>query len=143
MTTRFTEADCQAYRDAASDYLDGYIGDEELAVVERHIAHCSSCVAFTEELKVMLRVLDGVREEEPVASLAVDDGGDIELDPFTRDDAVEVVDCSAANAGYRGPGNRRLAPVRIGEIDSSAVTAAVFGSAVELLCPQTDRSLSG
>ena len=57
-----TPTQCQQARDAASDYLDGYLPDGARSTFEGHLETCSSCHGFMGELKATVDLLSGLRE---------------------------------------------------------------------------------
>ncbi len=66
MSMQQTTPECQRLRDAASDYLDGYLGDDERSTFAVHLDGCSLCEAFVDELGMTLNLLSGLREPSAV-----------------------------------------------------------------------------
>lgn len=67
----FSEVECQAFRDAGSDYLDGQTTAEKLAAVEEHLALCATCSDFCDALRKTCHALGALRESEPVEGAEV------------------------------------------------------------------------
>jgi anti-sigma factor RsiW len=54
--------DCRRLRDSASDYLDGYISDQNRARFEEHLDACQACADFFDEFQMTVGLLSELRE---------------------------------------------------------------------------------
>jgi anti-sigma factor RsiW len=62
MNMESTAPECQPFRDAASDYLDGYINDHDRADFDEHLNTCAACDEFMDEFRATLSLLSELRE---------------------------------------------------------------------------------
>lgn len=61
VTNRLVAAGCQIYRDAGSDYLDGYVNAEEHDSFRSHLGRCQHCCEFVDELASTVQALRKLR----------------------------------------------------------------------------------
>jgi anti-sigma factor RsiW len=52
----YEELSCQELVELVTDYLEGALPSELHERFERHIAHCSGCQAYLEQMRVTIRV---------------------------------------------------------------------------------------
>lgn len=60
---------CREVLPILSEYVDGELHAKEVALVEEHLAHCSSCAKVVGQLKQLTSVLSSTREIEPPSFL--------------------------------------------------------------------------
>jgi predicted anti-sigma-YlaC factor YlaD len=60
----YEDLPCQDFVELATDYLEGALGVEQRLVVELHLATCSPCVDYLDQLRTTLRVMGQLRESD-------------------------------------------------------------------------------
>ncbi len=61
MTTPSTrDVSCQELVELLTDYLEGALTSDEVASVEHHLALCSGCAAYLDQLRMMIEALGSV-----------------------------------------------------------------------------------
>ena len=59
----YEELSCQELVELVTDYLEGALPAELHDRFERHIAHCSGCQAYLEQMRVTIRVTGSLTPE--------------------------------------------------------------------------------
>jgi anti-sigma factor RsiW len=72
MTTPGDEIVCRELVELVTPYLEGTLSEPERAAVERHLAGCSGCRTYVEQMRQTIRVLGHI-PHEPVADGARDE----------------------------------------------------------------------
>lgn len=57
--------DCRDIRMAASDYIDGDLGETQVERMRAHLGGCAACQAFVDTLAETVRLLRTMKFEEP------------------------------------------------------------------------------
>jgi predicted anti-sigma-YlaC factor YlaD len=60
----YEDLPCQDFVELATDYLEGALGVDQRLVVELHLATCSPCVDYLDQLRTTLRVMGELRESD-------------------------------------------------------------------------------
>ncbi len=55
---------CQDFVELASDYLEGTLTSSQRLVVERHLAFCSICGDYLQEMRLSVQLTGRLREED-------------------------------------------------------------------------------
>ena len=63
----FGDLPCQDFVEMVTDYLDGTLSPELRVRVEVHLADCTYCVDYLDQIRQTIRTL-GQLDEEPIAS---------------------------------------------------------------------------
>ena len=51
-------------RPGATEYLEGVLPVEQRLIVERHLAFCSPCVDYLEQMRAVIRATGALREQD-------------------------------------------------------------------------------
>jgi anti-sigma factor RsiW len=71
----YEDLPCRDFVELATDYLEGALPVEQRLVVERHLAFCTPCVDYLEQMRATIRAAGALREDDvpaPVAESLVD-----------------------------------------------------------------------
>jgi predicted anti-sigma-YlaC factor YlaD len=60
----YEDLPCRDFVELATDYLEGALNVEQRLVVELHLATCSPCVDYLDQLRTTLRVIGELRDED-------------------------------------------------------------------------------
>jgi predicted anti-sigma-YlaC factor YlaD len=60
----FEDLPCQDFVELATEYLEGTLTTEQRMVVELHLAFCSPCVDYLEQMRAAIRVTGTLREDD-------------------------------------------------------------------------------
>jgi predicted anti-sigma-YlaC factor YlaD len=60
----YEDLPCQDFVELATDYLEGALGVDQRLVVELHLATCSPCVDYLDQLRTTLRLMGELRESD-------------------------------------------------------------------------------
>jgi anti-sigma factor RsiW len=80
----YEDLPCNDFVELATEYLEGALPVEQRLIVERHLAFCSPCVDYLEQMRAVIRTTGTLREEdvpEPVMDSLVDAFRAISGDP--------------------------------------------------------------
>jgi anti-sigma factor RsiW len=69
--TSYEDFPCEEAVTMVTDYLEGALGTEDRAVLERHLAWCDWCATYVEQLRETIR-LTGMLKEEDVPAPVMD-----------------------------------------------------------------------
>ncbi|MGA2928195.1 MAG: zf-HC2 domain-containing protein [Solirubrobacteraceae bacterium] len=71
----YEDLPCRDFVELATDYLEGALSAGQCLVVERHLAFCTPCVEYLEQMRATIRATGSLREEdvpEPVVESLVE-----------------------------------------------------------------------
>ncbi len=71
----YEDLPCRDFVELATDYLEGALTVEQCLVVERHLAFCTPCADYLEQMRAVVKATGALREEdvpEPVAEHLMD-----------------------------------------------------------------------
>ncbi len=71
----YEDLPCRDFVELATDYLEGALTVEQRLVVERHLAFCTPCVDYLDQMRAVIRATGTLREEdvpEPVMESLID-----------------------------------------------------------------------
>ncbi len=71
----YEDLPCRDFVELATDYLEGTLTLEQRLVVERHLAFCTPCVDYLDQMRAVIRATGTLREEdvpEPVMDSLMD-----------------------------------------------------------------------
>jgi predicted anti-sigma-YlaC factor YlaD len=71
----YEDLPCRDFVELVTDYFEGSLSTEQRLVVELHLATCSPCVDYLDQLRTTLRVMGELRESDvpaPVMESLVD-----------------------------------------------------------------------
>jgi anti-sigma factor RsiW len=71
----YEDLPCIDFVELATEYLEGALPVEQWLIVERHLAFCSPCVDYLDQMRAVMRAAGSLREEdvpEPVMESLVD-----------------------------------------------------------------------
>jgi anti-sigma factor RsiW len=60
----YEDLPCIDFVELATEYLEGALPLEQRLVVERHLAFCSPCVDYLEQMRAAIRATGRLREED-------------------------------------------------------------------------------
>jgi len=60
----FGDLPCVDFVELVTDYLEGALSVEQRLVMERHLAFCSPCVDYIEQMRATIAATGSLREEE-------------------------------------------------------------------------------
>jgi anti-sigma factor RsiW len=60
----FGDLPCVDFVELATDYLEGAMTVEQRLVMERHLAFCSPCVDYMEQMRATITATGSLREEQ-------------------------------------------------------------------------------
>ena len=55
---------CQELVELATEYLEGALADEELALFEAHLNFCEGCVSYLDQMRLTIGATGTLREED-------------------------------------------------------------------------------
>ncbi|HEY1566926.1 MAG TPA: zf-HC2 domain-containing protein [Solirubrobacteraceae bacterium] len=61
---------CVDFVELATDYLEGVLSVDQRLIVERHLAFCSPCVDYLDQMRAVIRATGTLREEDVPAPVA-------------------------------------------------------------------------
>lgn len=71
----YEDLPCVDFVELATEYVEGALSVEQRLVVERHLAFCSPCVDYLDQMRAVIRATGTLREEDvpaPVAESLID-----------------------------------------------------------------------
>jgi anti-sigma factor RsiW len=60
----YEDLPCRDFVELATDYLEGALSLDQRLVVERHLAFCSPCVDYLEQMRAVIRATGTLHEED-------------------------------------------------------------------------------
>ena len=60
----YEDLPCVDFVELVTRYLEGALSTEERLVMERHLAFCSPCVDYIEQMRATIKATGALREEE-------------------------------------------------------------------------------
>jgi anti-sigma factor RsiW len=60
----YEDLPCQDFVELATEYLEGTLSVDQRLVVELHLATCSPCVDYLDQLRTTLRVMGELRQSD-------------------------------------------------------------------------------
>ena len=70
----YEDLPCRDFVELATDYLEGALTVQQRLVVERHLAFCTPCLDYLEQMRTVIRATGTLREQDvplPVAESLV------------------------------------------------------------------------
>ena len=64
-----TAITCQEVVEVITDYLEGKLSPEEVAILEAHLALCDGCRFYLEQMRITIAAVGRVEDEEVPAEL--------------------------------------------------------------------------
>lgn len=71
----YQDLPCNEFVELATEYLEGTLSTEQSLVVERHLAFCTPCVDYLDQMRAVIRAAGRLREQDvpqPVMETLVD-----------------------------------------------------------------------
>jgi anti-sigma factor RsiW len=66
----YEDLPCVDFVELATDYLEGVLSVDQRLIVERHLAFCSPCVDYLDQIRAVIRATGTLREEDVPAPVA-------------------------------------------------------------------------
>lgn len=60
----YEDLPCVNFVELATEYLEGALPVDQRLIMERHLAFCSPCVDYLEQMRTVIRVTGELREED-------------------------------------------------------------------------------
>jgi len=60
----FEDLPCVDFVELATEYLEGALAPEQRLIVERHLAFCSPCIHYLDQMRAVIRTAGTLREED-------------------------------------------------------------------------------
>jgi anti-sigma factor RsiW len=60
----YEDLPCVDFVELATEYLEGSLPVDQRVIVERHLAFCSPCVDYLEQMRVVIRTTGALREDD-------------------------------------------------------------------------------
>jgi anti-sigma factor RsiW len=60
----YEDLPCRDFVELATDYLEGTLPADQRLVVERHLAFCSPCIDYLDQMRATIRTTGALREED-------------------------------------------------------------------------------
>jgi anti-sigma factor ChrR (cupin superfamily) len=65
----YEDLPCRDFVELATEYLEGTLTVRQRLVVERHLAFCTPCVDYLEQMRAVIRTTGKLREEDVPAAV--------------------------------------------------------------------------
>lgn len=60
----YEDLPCRDFVELATGYLEGTLSSDQRLVVERHLAFCSPCVHYLQQMRAVIRTTGALREQD-------------------------------------------------------------------------------